>query len=210
MKSFYLNIILALSLFLVGCQKGDQTGETIILLGEETYIKPLDSFIPDSLQVKFKQQMGNVAEGYIPPNIEGIYVQEPKVLVHSNFNEFIHSHEMYLKVVDQHNRTATVEVYDGGGVITDTAYIMGHDQYFTLYFTELKAMPSSAAYPWILRDIIITGKKEEGGIRDMMYGTIIKQVPSSSSPWVVNFKPGHYYIYKDDDGFSENSDWPND
>ena len=192
----------------ISCQKGDSHDETIILLGEESYVKTFKSMIPDTLYSKFVSQMGNIYEGYIPPNIEGEYFVDPKECIHSNFNTVDHSHDMIFRITDQHNRVARIQLYDGGSVITDTVFVMGNNQFFTVYFTENKIMPHvNGTYSHIIRNVFITGEKTDYGIRNLMYGNILTSVPTISDPFVINFEPGNYFIYTDTDGFSENCDW---
>ena len=211
-RKIYLFLVILLSVFCIGCQKSDTTGETIILLGEESYVKPLKNFVPDSLFTTFDTifvtHKDHTHEGYIPPNIEGVYVIDPKIIYYSNYNDTIHSHEAYFAITDQHNRIATINLLDGGSVITDSVFIMGNDQYFTLYYTEYKIMPNANAYPYLIRNIFIAGKKTDEGIHDLMYGNIIIGVPDIQNPMFDNFVPGNYFIFSDPDGLAENSNWP--
>lgn len=212
MKKIYLFLIILLSVLCIGCQKGDTNGETIILLGEESYVKPFKDFVPDSLYAIFDtifvSHRDHCHEGYIPPNVEGVYVIDPKIICYSNYFDTIHSHNLYFKITDQHNRIANINLLDGGSVVTDSVFIMGNDPYFTLYYTEYRIMPNNNAYSYITRNIFISGKKTEEGIHDLMYGTIILRVPNPHNPYVVNFVPGNYFIYTDPDGLAENSSWP--
>ena len=207
-KKIFLFLIVLAFVVLTACQKRDSNGETIVVLGEETYIKPYQSFIPDSLLTKFVSQMGGVYEGYIPPNIEGVFWVDKKVLEYSNYNMNIDSHDIYFRISKQHNRTACIELLDGGPVLTDTIYIMGNENKFTLYFTEYKTMPSNETYPFIVRNVFITGEIQNDGIHNLKYGTILTDVPEVTNPYVQNFEPGHYFIYKDRNGVSEYEDWP--
>lgn len=211
-RKIYFLLVVLLSVFCIGCQKGDTTGETIILLGEETYVKPLKSLVPDSLypifDTLFVKHKDHTHEGYIPPNIEGIYVIDPKIIRYSNYNDTIHSHEAYFEITNQHNRIACINLLDGGSVITDSVFIMGNDQYFTLYYTEYKIMPNASAYPYLTRNIFLSGKKTDEGIQDLVYGNIIIGVPTIQNPLYDNFVPGNYFIFTDPDGLAANSTWP--
>lgn len=212
MRKIYLFLIMLSSVFYVGCQKGDTNGETIVLLGEESYIKPFKNFVPDSLYTTFDTIFvthGNHSHvGLIPPNVEGVYLIDPKIIYCSNYYDTVHSHEMYFEITDQHNRIANINLRDGGSVVTDSVFIMGNDPYFTLYYTEYRIMPNNNAYSYITRNVFISGKKTDEGIHDIMYGTIIMKTPSINNPYVVSFVPGNYFIYTDPDGLAENSNWP--
>lgn len=211
-RKIYLFLILLLSVFCIGCQKGDTSGETIILLGKETYVQPFKNFVPDSLysifDTLFVTHRAHTHEGFIPPNIEGVYVIDPKILCYSNYCDTIHSHEAYFEITNQHNRIACINLLDGGSVITDSVFIMGNDEYFTLYYTEYKVIPNANVYPYLIRNIFIAGKKTDEGIHDVMYGTIIMGVPNIQPLYFNNFVPGNYFIYTDPDGVAANSTWP--
>lgn len=211
-RKIYLLSVLLLSVFCIGCQKDDTTGETIILLGEETYVEPLKNFVPDSLYTLFDTlfvtHRDHSHTGYIPPNIEGVYVLDPKIICYSNYNDTIHSHEMYFEITKQHNRIACINLMDGGSVVTDSVFIMGNDQYFTLYYTEYKTMPNANTYPYLIRNVFLAGKKTDEGIHDLLYGNIIIGVPTIQNPFFDNFVPGNYFIYTDPDGLAANSSLP--
>lgn len=207
MKRVCVFIIMAAA-FLLGCQKGDLTGDTIILLGKEKYIKPYRDFIPDTLFTRFATMMNidTTIEGYIPPNIEGAYIISPYEFCYSNFYPAAHEHEVYFKVSDQHNRTAKVELYTHYNVIVDTAYIIGDGQYFTLYFTERRDVNYYGVHQSFTRSVFITGEKEDDGIRNLMFGDIAFDC-YTDNPFYYTYSSGWSNIYKDGDGFSENTDF---
>ena len=189
------------------CNKESSCGDTIILLGTESYITTLNDMIPDSLQVVFPQHFGQIPEGYIPPNVEGAYKISQKEYCYSNFVNLFDNTEMYLRITEQHNRKATVELYEGSTVVTDTAYVMGHDQFFTLYFLERKEMTLNYYTALVDRCVVISGEKTNAGINNLMFGSIILNAYQGSNPFIGNFVPGWYFIYKDKDGLSENCNW---
>lgn len=206
MKRVFLFLII-ITVIIHACKPKALDGDTIILLGEEKYVKPLLSMIPDTLSTIFVSHMGNIAEGYIPPNIEGEYIINPKQFCYSNFYNLFDNGAIYLKVTNQHNRIATVELYEEGYQRSDTAYIMGDGQFFTLYFNENREMSYYNFYSTITRNVFITGEKSDAGIKDLVFGNIILKVHNGGSPFVGNFVPGSYFIYKDKDGLSENTEW---
>lgn len=208
MKKVCVFIILATA-FLLGCQKGDLAGDTIILLGKETYVKSYRDLIPDSLFTKYVAMMNidTTKEGYIPPNIEGAYIISPYEFCYSNFWPAYHEHELYLRVSGQHNRVAKVEIFTHFLIVADTVYIMGDDQNFTMYFTQKIDMQQVNIQQIITRNVFITGEKTDAGIRNLMFGDIMVDVEGDDNPYVVTFFPGWYNIYKDGDGFSENTDF---
>ena len=198
---FFIILLMAFA----SCDKTNLDGDIVVLLGKENYVKNIDTMIPDSLSTEFLSRMGNVAEGYIPPNIEGEYIIGPIQFCYSNAYSIFDKQDVNLKITNQHNRVATVELYDEGYQITDTAYIMGEGQCFTLYFTEDRELSYFGSISSITRNVVITGEKTETGIRNLYFGNIIQNVYSGGSPYIGSFVPGWYFIYKDQDGMSEES-----
>lgn len=209
MKSLRIYIICCVIVIigLTNCSKSTYDGDTIILLGTESYVIPLNDMIPDSLKVVFPNYLGEIPEGYIPANIEGEYLISKKEFCHSNFVNLFDNLDMHLRITKQHNRVAKVEFYEGGTVVTDTAYIMGTDQSFTLYFTEEKEMLFMGNTAKVQRCVVITGEKTDAGISNLMFGNIILKAYQGDNPFIGNFIPGWYFIYKDEDGLSENCEW---
>lgn len=206
-KVLIIAVLMVVALIQSNCSKSDDM-ETIELLGQENYVLPINDFIPDSLQSKIEVQVDTMPKGYIPCSIEGEYVISPTKFCYSNFIDLNDTQEIHFRVTNQHNRTAHVELHEGSTVVTDTAYIMGNGQNFTLYFKEKRTRSFFGQNESVLdRSVIITGEKTEAGIKDLMFTTIILAAEQGDNPLVGTFRPGWYFIYKDRDGLSENCDW---
>lgn len=203
-----LTHIFVICCVLFSCKKESENNNSIILLGKEAYVVPMSEMIPDSLQDKFLLQMGNPAEGFIPPNIEGEYLISEKQFCFSNFVDLSDHEDMHLRVTNQHNRVANVEFHEGETIYTDTAFIMGSGQHFTLYMTEKRSMSFYADYT-ITRCVVIAGERTDQGIKNLLYGSIILAADNGGNPFLGTFTPGWYFIYKDKDGLSENYQWFN-
>lgn len=212
MKTRFFRIItLFLGLFILlgftKCDKNTYEGQTIVLLGQESYVVPLDDMIPDTLEVEFKEHLGNLPEGYIPPNIEGEYVISPKKFLYSNVIDNMDSQDAHFRISKQHNRMAKVEINEGQTAVVDTAFIMGNGQNFTLYFIEHDRMEYYGMVFKTDRCVVISGEKTDEGIRNLRMGNIILDVDQSTNPYVGVFSPGWYFIFKDGDGLAENCEW---
>lgn len=218
MKKIIISIcFLGLLVGLTHCGKADSDGETIILLGNtEGFVPPLmgtsdnpEIFIPDSLKEPFKDHFGSIPEGYIPPNIEGEYVIKPK-LIYSNLFMLCDSSEMHLRISEQHNRIAKVEFHDYSITNIDTAFVVGSESKFTLYFTEDRNIDFFGEFEYTnKRTIVISGEKEEDGIKDLRLGIIITDSNNSNTPYITGLVPGVYFIYEDSDGVSDTCSWFN-
>lgn len=209
MKKPFIILAIAVNVLLsmVQCKKESTAGDSIILIGTENYVKKLSEIIPEEWQDDFSTHYGEMPQGYIPPNIEGEYAISPKQFVYSNFVDLSDDLDMYLKVTDQHNRVATVEFYEGETLHTDTAYIMGSGQSFSLYFVEKRTLDFYGNLSTVDRVVIITGEKVPEGIRKLRFGIMILDTREASNPFVGTFTPGWFFIYKDQDGLAENCHW---
>jgi hypothetical protein len=207
LKQIWLWILL---LAVVGCSP--KPDDTIILLGPEDYFNTMDVLVSgypgqDTL-AKLLTCLNEIPEGAYPPDIEGEYKISEKQFVYSNFHDLDDHHlDMYLKVEHQHNCIASVYFYEGNSVFTDTAYIMGQDPWFTLYFNEQRNMDFQGSTHVHHRLVVITGKKSVEGIENLYFGSLILDRGVNDDPLVGSYLPGWYFVYKDSDGLSENCQW---
>ena len=209
MKKMFIILTTAVYVFfaMTQCKKASTEGDSTILLGTESYVKKLKDMIPEQWQDDFWTYYGEIPQGYIPPNIEGEYAISPKQFVYSNFVDLYGDFDMYLKITDQHNRVATVEFYEGENLRTDTAYMMGSKQNFSLYFEEKRTMDFNGDLSSVKRVVLFTGEKTPEGIKHLRFGSIILEVRESVSPFIGSFVPGLFFIYRDQDGLAENCHW---
>ena len=202
-----LAIAITILLGMIQCKKESTSGESVMLLGTEYYVKKLTEIIPEEWQDDFLTHYGEMPQGYMPPNIEGEYVISPKQFIYSNYVDLSNDLDMYLRVTNQHNRVATVEFYEGEALRTDTAYIMGSGQRFSLYFVEKRILDFCGDISSVTRLVLITGEKTAEGIKKFRFGNIILDTRDGANPFVGEFIPGWFFIYKDQYGLAENCHW---
>ena len=193
-----------------GCQKDDVLQKTIILIGEEKYVKELKDLITiDSLKTTFPSRFETLHQGLVPPDIEGEYLLDSLQLVYSNYAITENNSEIHLEISRQHNRVAAIRLFQGTVTSTDTAYIMGSgaDNTFTLYFTEDKEIDFQGAHFNVKRFVVFSGNKTAQGIRNLKYGSIVLSSNYQLTPFVGPFTPGAYFIYRDADSISPNDAW---
>lgn len=198
--------ITILSCFLYSCTTNDES--TIVLLGEELYIKEINEIIPDSTLNIIESNIGTIHKGYIPPNIEGNYVINKKQRVFSNIgtNSWpidVIEPDVKINIYQQHNRTCVIEIDELSSITTDTAYICGENDFFTLYLTENKVLFYSGFYTYITRNIIFTGEISEKGIKNIYMSSIITDAKDNSNGNIIQYNKGDLFIYKDSDNISE-------
>lgn len=207
MKKWQYIVLFVGCLFgIVGCSIPPD--ETIVFLGSESYVTPIEKMIPEAWQASFLSDLSPLPEGHFPPDIEGEYRISKKQFCTSNLGyDLSDSLDMYLRVVNQHNRLASVQFFEGGTVWTDTAFIMGNGAWFTLYFKEKRELVSYGTTHAHWRFVLFKGRKSEEGVHDLYFGSMILNAENGEDQYVGAFVPGWYFIYKDQDGLSENSDW---
>lgn len=190
-----------LSLFL-GCTKNDDT--TLILLGTEDYVEDILNAIPNTLRETFEQHFGEIPQGYVPPKIEGDFLVAPKKRCFSNLPIWplnVLEPNMSLHFANQHNRVVEINLTEALEMYTDTVYITGYDNYFTVYYQEYKTLIIEGADDATLkRGIIIKGEMTEEGIKDLYFANIIMDVQGEVTDELV--ASGQFFIYKDGDGIA--------
>lgn len=201
-KSVLFGWMIFLSLFFVSCTKNDTS--TIILLGPETYVDDIIKVIPDSLRTVFMQQFGEIPQGYVPPKVEGSYVVAPKRRCGSNVPNWplnVVEPNMNLRFSNQHNSVVEFSLAEATETFTDTVFLMGYGNKFTVYYKERKEMTINEASVVLKRGIIVKGEMCDEGIRDLYFANIVMDVEGETDAPLV--EPGQYFIYKDGDDIAK-------
>ena len=194
------------SLLLLSCTKNDDT--TVILLGEEAYIEKITDVIPDTLQHVFEEYFGTIPSGYIPPNVEGEYIISPKQRIFSNVPEDnwpldIIEPDINITMSKQHNRECILQLKEATETLTDTVYITGYDNLFTVYYTEEKTLQHSGYEHYITRNVIFKGEMTDYGIKNLKIASIIVNADDNSHGNIIQYKRGDFFLYEDGDNLSE-------
>ena len=205
-------LLMAGGLAMSSCTKNDDS--TIVLIGTEYYIDDILSVIPDTLQTRFFAEFGSIAEGPVPPKIEGSYVMSPKQRVNSNVTGWpLQTIEpnMYLRFDKQHNGIVEMDLNEATETMTDTVFVCGNDNAFTVYFIENKAyeieINNQTYHARMKRGIVMKGKVVADGLSDFRYATVIMETEDDSNGLIAQYDKGSYFIYKDGDGIAKHEDW---
>lgn len=194
------------ALLLTTCTKNDDT--TLVLLGQEEYVEGIEAvmqFIPAPLQDSMSRHLGDIPSGPVPPNIEGSFLIHPKIRCCSNLpSEYwplgIQEADMGLRISDQHNGIATLELYEASGTTTERVNVHGDGNKFSISYIENKPLSLDGITTIIRRGIIIMGEISEEGIHDLHFLTVVIDVSSDrDNGWT---SPGQVYVYRDGDGLS--------
>lgn len=183
------------------CTKNDTS--TLILLGTENYVEDILNRVPDTLQNTFEQKFGVIPQGYKPPKIEGDFVVAPKQRCYSNVTNWplgVIEPYMSLHFTNQHNRVVEIHLTEAIDMFTDTVYVTGYDNFFTVYYQEYKSIVVDGSDAMIKRGIIIKGEMCDDGMKDLYFANIIMEVTGEVSDDLV--KPGQFFIYRDGDGLA--------
>lgn len=206
MNKILVSVATVLIVFLMtGCVKDGE--ETIVYLGYEDYILPIESVIPQELLDVFSDSIGEIYRGHIPPNVEGSFIVSPKQRVLSNnllsWPLEVVEPDMTLQISDQHNGViVSLDCAEATATPTDSVYIMGHDNYFTIYFREIKTFESGGFETRITRGMMIVGEICPEGIKNLKYADIIISIDDNSDGLIVQYPAGQYFVYKDGNGLS--------
>ena len=207
-RIFWFSCI-ALAVVFASCTKNDET--TIVPVGSESYIEEILQVIPDSTKQAFDLVLGTFPQGAIPPKIEGAFVVSPKQRVASSIenwplNPADPEVDVYMDFYDQHNGVVTVKLTEVQEQVTDTAFVMGTGNDFTLYFIENKGYEVEATnatyHVSMKRGVVMKGRVTDEGIRDLYMAVVILAVEDDSNGVLPEYEPRTYFIYKDGDGMA--------
>jgi hypothetical protein len=202
------------SLALSSCTKNDDN--TIALIGTEYYIDDILSVIPSSVQTRFFADFGSIPEGPVPPKVEGSYVMSPKQRVSSNVDVIdwplnVVENNTWLRFSNQHNGIVKMDLNEATETKTDTVFVCGNGNAFTIYFIENKeyemAMGGQTYHARVKRGIVMKGQVTSDGLSDFRYATVIMETEDDSNGIFTQYPPGSYFIYKDGDGVARNEEW---
>lgn len=208
-----LVVLVLLGAFLLSsCTKNDDT--TIVLIGEEVYIDDILTVIPDTLKPVFDGVFGSIPEGPVPPKIEGSYVVDPKQRVSTNVEGWpltVIEPNIYLKFSEQHNGVVTMDLNEATEQLTDTVFVMGHNEDFTVYFVEDKSYDvpfgEQSFHVRVKRGIIMKGTASSNGLSNFKIASIIMEAEDNSQGVLGQYSPGSFFVYRDGNGLAESIDW---
>ncbi len=195
----YINVLLIS--FFVSCTKNDES--TVVLLGSENYMESIVDAIPDTLRTVFEERFGEIPQGYVPPNVEGRFVVAPKQRCYSNDPNWplgVLEPNVYLNLTNQHNSVVELNLAEATETFSDTVFIVGHENLFTVYYQENKKLDFNGNAVVLKRGIIIKGEMCNEGIRGLYFANIVMDVSGEGVEGLV--KPGQFFIYKDGDNLA--------
>lgn len=208
MKKTLLLIPALLMLLLAGCLKDDPNQGTIVLLGTESDVKPIEEVIPDTLlsfisnAAVMGEEVIQLPTGCTPPDIQGEYLFFPRELYKENGHHPSAGDTLFLRfggtysddygtyLHGQHNRITPGDLRDPGfsQQSVKSIYLMGEGNDFTAYFTvnyDDCYDPASETEYTLTRGYILTGTVTSTGIDQAVVACVnIAVEPHSPSQFV--------------------------
>ena len=175
--------LVLLAMLATACLKDNPNNGTIVLMGTESDVKPIDQVIPDTL-LKFlgnsqamHMQALTLATGNTPPDVQGEYAFAPAELFAYNDTHPAPGDTIFFRFHDQHNRLVGCDILEDDHTRKSipVAYLMGNGDAFVAYFTvayERKPMESEDFTYTLTRGYLITGKVSSGGIDEALIACI--------------------------------------
>lgn len=186
MKRLIWLLPISLMLIVTSCLK-DEMNQTIVLMGTESDVKPIDSIIPDTLLTYIANStvMGdNVLippVGNMPPDIQGEFVFGPRELFSCNETPFMGNDTLYIRFggdpdtllnsyypQGQHNRMVLCDIKEPSlPLMSVDAFVMGTGNQFTVYFDvayDNVGDPATGVTYSLKRGYIVTGIMTNAGI----------------------------------------------
>lgn len=200
MKTFKFFLWFLLPFIATSCL---QEGYDTIVLNQ---VSPIDEVVPVEYRLQMEQYMP-FYNGDNPPNVEGVYLVSPDVLVYSSIEDDIPGREymdIKLKFSNQNEKTNILSYEDKQGnsnSISDSVVIMGSDDNFTAYI--IATGTSDGIYKKTA--LVISGTKTSSGIKDYYKGFVMLDKGDDPDDQLIDV--GEFRVFNDSDGTASNSNW---
>ena len=193
-----LAMVMALSMVSCGSDDKDDNGGQ-----KDTRIS---SVVPTEYRNKLERYI-EIYDGVNPPNVEGVYLSSPTVLVYTSDNVFEPGKtfaDKYYKFENQNSTNNTIDYQAKQSTAIQTgngAFISGSGNNFTIFFNSTERDGEITTK----MALIVSGTKTSEGIRNLKYAFVMldKYDPNNKKMDV-----GTYRVVKDGDGISEPASWP--
>lgn len=136
MKKTFLFFAFFLPLLLTGCLKDDSNQSTIVLMGTEANVKPIEEVVPDTLltyiadRVAMDNQDIELPKGINPPDIQGEYMFAPRELYAYNDHHPVALDSVFIRFGGQPSFLVdTITLVDSLGNQIDSVI-------YTVYYSE--------------------------------------------------------------------------
>ena len=188
---------------------------------DETYEFTVDNRLEDVLPEEFRvliEPYMPIHKGTNPPNVEGVYLNSPAVLVYSSDGGYDPGKvfaDNYLRFQNQDMKNNTIdyeakEVSKGSTLSTESgpgAFISGTGNDFTIFFNTTGIIYEDEYNVSYKEALLISGTLSDSGIRDFYSGFVMVEKSSDPKEYLIDI--GTYRVFKDRDGLAAFANWPN-
>jgi len=167
----------------------------------------LDNVVPKDIRDKMGRYI-TFYNGVNPPNVEGVYLMSPDILVYSSDNTFsigdVFS-DLYFRLSNQNSKNNTIDYQENQGKQTQVgsgAFISGEGNNFTIFFNNTGKIYDIK----VKTAMVISGTKTSSGIANLRYALAL--IDKDPDPDNIAMEIGEFRIFEDKDGLTEFSEWP--
>lgn len=221
MKRVLLILSACAFLSLVASCLKDKGEGTVVLMGSEAYVKPIEEVVPETLLLFLSDNGLHCAEGNNPPDVQGEYELNPRHLKWCNTDAVPADDALFFRFggdldtlvapnyypYGQHGRVVPCDYKETYFDLNhaDTVYLMGNGDAFTAYF--VMTFPHIQGAPGadfdLTRCFVITGRLSGDNIHDAHVAcmntkvTINENDPALSgvSSELLKKMEGRIYVY---------------
>ncbi len=168
----------------------------------------IESVIPEEYIALIEEYMP-IHEGDTPPNIEGVYLISPNLLLNDNVgftpgDKFADDYVMFYDQTPENTINMKSTQLLGDLTIGTGQFISGEGENFTIYFNDYSEHDDGS---WLTKASIISGSIRDGVIYDYTYAFIVLDAYDTVNKYM---DAGQYRILYDGDNVSYTTEWPLD
>lgn len=168
----------------------------------------IDQVIPSDIRKQVAKYIP-IYDGKTPPNVEGVYVMSPPMIVFDSTDNYdvgdSNFADLFLNFRNQNMSNNTIDFKEKQSTSVDTAsgaFISGEGNNFSVYFNTTGTW-ESITYKTAL---VVSGTKTSSGISNIYYAFIMTDKKNDVNNEVMDV--GDFRVFKDGDGLAEISTWP--
>jgi len=163
-----------------------------------------DTIVPPGLRDSIEDHF-DFNEGTNPPNVSGLYVMSPRVMVYhsSQGNTNVTLGDYYFGLIER-NGSYVFLARNNGSIQYSVANLSGNGNDFSVSFIVDGTGSDDMTESWYRASVVLSGTMEDGGIRNAQYVYTMRE---KNDPCGLFIPVGTYYICRDGDGLAERTSW---
>lgn len=169
----------------------------------------INKVVPEDIRKEIEKYIP-IFDGVNPPNVEGVYLIENMACVYDQTGDFYPGDLViptYVKFHNQNMKKNTLDYAEKEGddyeATGDGAFISGDGKNFTIFFNT----EGVSAGVKVKTALVISGTIAKSGVKNLFYAFVLVEKGDDPNHWIMD--EGAYRIFKDEDGLSVKTEWPN-